>query len=231
MTPHPIEVVAADGCALRGLFWSGGPDWTVLLHDVGPDEDLDRWRPLIPALLAADVAILAVDLRGHGASDGEWHSKEAIDDVITTIEFARARGAEFVAVIAAGASAADVLLAADKGAPDAAVLLSAQAPTKASSLTRSGGIHSGPWPETRVSLPRGSGIPRLFLVGAHDLASRHATDDLRRASIGWAAAVTFPTHEHGTELLHGEWLGHVSEQILGFVREQHYLASSRTRGA
>src|SRR5262249_9615068 len=182
-------------------------------------------------LLAADFTILAVDLRGHGASDGEWHPGKAIEDVMTTIEFARARGAEFVAAIAAGASAAGVLLVADKGGPDALVLLSAQAPTKTSPSTRSGVVPAGPRPETRVTLPRGSGVPKLFLVGAHDLASRHATDDLRRASIGWAAAVTFPTHDHGTELLHGAWLGHVREQILGFLREQRYLARSRVRGA
>ncbi|MEA2583670.1 MAG: hypothetical protein QOF33_1755, partial [Thermomicrobiales bacterium] len=47
---------------------------------------------------------------------------------------------------------------------------------------------------------------------------------LRTASIGWALVVTLPTDEHGTALLEGTWLGHISEHILGFVRERRYLA-------
>jgi len=78
----------------------------------------------------------------------------------------------------------------------------------------------------RSLLPRASGIPKLFIVGAHDPAARETTADLRASSIGWALVVTFPTEQHGTDLLGGDWSGHVREQILGFVRECRYLARS-----
>jgi hypothetical protein len=212
MTPLPLAIVAGDGCALRGELWSGGSARVVLLHDVGPEEDLDRWRPLIPFLLAAELSVLAVDLRGHGASDGDWCEDKAVDDVVSWIRMARAAGAPFVVAIAAGATAEHLLWAADRTELDGVVLLSAMAP------------------EGFSRVPRGAGVPKLFLVGTNDPVSRESTGNLRRASIGMALEVTFPTHEHGTALLRGVWNGHVQEQITGFVRQYRYPSKSGEGG-
>ncbi|MEA2596654.1 MAG: hypothetical protein QOF01_3123 [Thermomicrobiales bacterium] len=234
MTPSPVEIAAADGCVLRGQLWPAASDWVILLHDVGSDEDLDRWRPLVSSLLAESLSVLAVDLRGHGASDGEWRADEAVDDVTAIVRFTRTRGARFVVVVVAGASALSALWALERGSVDGTVLLSAtqvgvaggmeeeSTSAKASpppTLGEGPGVGAIPAP-----LPRGPGIPKLFIVGAHDREAHETTGRLRAASIGWALVVTLPTDEHGTALLEGTWLGHISEHILGFVRERRYLA-------
>jgi pimeloyl-ACP methyl ester carboxylesterase len=248
MTPHPVEIVAQDDCVLRGQVWPGESDWIVLLHDVGPDEDLDRWHPLVPVFLAERLTVLAVDLRGHGASDGEWQDTTAVGDAAAIVRYARDRGAELVVVVAAGQSVVDSLWASECVSVDGVVGLSATAPyppnplppepwrkgedalIETSPLPRSGRVPGTLWVRwrqgVRAVLPRAPGIPKLFIVGAHDSAARETTADLRAASIGWALVVTFPTEQHGTELLGGDWAGHVREQILGFVRERRYLARS-----
>lgn len=228
MTPQPVEMLARDGCALRGQIWPGGSEWSVLLHDVGPEEDLDRWRPLIPGLLAEGLTVLAVDLRGHGVSEGVWGDDTAVGDTVAALRFARESGARFVAAIAAGLSGIPVLRAVEQEAVEGVVVLSAMPPRRrhsspATSSTRRSDSAEGGEGER---LPRGAGIPKLFIVGAHDLLAREASERLRRASIGWALEVTFPTDQHGTGLLHGAWLGHAGEQIRGFVREQRFLARS-----
>jgi pimeloyl-ACP methyl ester carboxylesterase len=124
MTPQPVEVVAANGCVLRGQIWPGESVWVVLLHDVGPDEDLDRWRPLIPSLLAERLSVLAVDLRGHGASGGEWAEEAAVEDVAEIVRYLKERVAETVVVIAAGMTATSALWAAELVRMEGAVLLS-----------------------------------------------------------------------------------------------------------
>src|SRR5215213_2625393 len=103
--PLPIEITTIDDCALRGQLWPGDSAWVVLVHDIGSDEDLDRWLPLIPSLRKLSVSVCAVDQRGHGASDGEWADETADGDLGTMVRYARANGADFVTVIAAGVAA------------------------------------------------------------------------------------------------------------------------------
>lgn len=228
MTPEPVEITAA-GCALRAQLWPGDPAWILLLHDVGPDEDLDRWLPLIPALLAEHFSILAVDLRGHGASDGDWCDDTSADDITAIVRFVRAREPEMVVAISAGASAFDAIRAAGEEEVDGIVSLSATLLPETSPLPRKGRAPSGWRSGVRADLPRAPGTPKLFLVGAHDTAARETTAALRAASIGWALVVTYPTQDHGTELLAGTWASYAREQILGFIRERRYLARSSVR--
>jgi pimeloyl-ACP methyl ester carboxylesterase len=236
VTPRVVEIVAGDGCVLRGQVWPGGPDWIVLLHDAERDEDLDCWQPLVPALLAEELSVLAVDLRGHGASDGTWSDEAAVDDIVATLRFARANGARFVATIAAGVSGVNVLQAAERELVQGAVAMSAAMPSHRPCSpprhpqvvpgSRSPAADGGRKVE---GAPRAAGTAKLFIVGANDVASREVSERLRRASIGWAAEVTFPTDEHGAALLHGVWRGHIGDQICGFVREQRFLACADAR--
>jgi pimeloyl-ACP methyl ester carboxylesterase len=244
MTPEPVEIAAFDGCILRGQHWAGESTWVVLLHDVGSDEDLDRWRPLIPSLLAERLSVLAVDLRGHGASDGEWDEDAAVGDVVAGVEFARAQGAACVVVIAAGGSADDALWAMERTDVNGLVLVSptwrgarpwAQRPQDDASPSSNPGrtaVRPDILPPVVAgegrghTLPRGAGVPKLFLVGAKDPSAREITERLRAASIGWALTVSLPTEVQGTALLDGPWAGHVREQVAAFVRERRFAASA-----
>ena len=209
-TVEAVEVATGDGVVLRGERWAGGDVWVVLLHDRGPEEDLDRWRPLLPHLVDGGWTVLALDLRGHGASDGEWSDEHAVADVAGAIEFARAGGAARVAVIAAGESAVAALRASGNAAADALVLLS---------------------PAIDVDQPladlRGTGEAKLIVVGGSEAAPRHAGERLRNASIGWGLLVNLPTALQGTALLDGTHGRHVREQVARFLAEQRYLATQR----
>lgn len=208
---RPVAIAARDGTMLRGQVWPGGNDWVILIHDVGEDDDLDRWWPLVPSLLAQGVSVLAMDLRGHGASDGIWNSALGADDLAAAVAHARGQGATFIAIGAAGASALDALLVASGCQLDALVLLSPLVEPDAS---------------VAIAL-RGTGEAKLFVVGAADPDRRRAADHLRNASIGWALTVSVPATEQGTDLLTGPWAGHLEEQVRHFVSECRFLAAQR----
>jgi pimeloyl-ACP methyl ester carboxylesterase len=218
MTAVPVTIATDDGIDLRGQLWPGADDWVVLVHDVGDDEDLDRWRPLVPYLLGADLAVLAVDLRGHGASDGEWTNAAAVADTAAVVRFARERGAGCVTIVGAGVSGVNALFAVEAETAEGVVALSPRGSDALSA--RNVGISV---PST-APLPRAPGVPKLLVVGSRDPASRDTTDRLRAASIGWALVVSLPTADRGTALLDGPWAGHVREQLLAFVREQRFIA-------
>ncbi|WP_037914872.1 alpha/beta fold hydrolase [Actinacidiphila yeochonensis] len=75
---------------------SGGPA-VVLLHALG--EDRTSWRSVTPALAADGWRTLALDQRGHGASDrpGEYAFEAMRDDVLGLLELLGLERAVFVA--------------------------------------------------------------------------------------------------------------------------------------
>ena len=107
MTPRtPIEIPLGAGSVLRGEACQGGDIWAVLAHDQG--EDLDRWQDVPEQLAAYGVSAVAIDLRGHGGSDGEPDATSALEDLELAIDAARLRRAA-AAVVAAGATATAAL--------------------------------------------------------------------------------------------------------------------------
>ena len=104
MRALPFAVVAADGIRLRGESWPGGSDWVLMVHDVG--SDLDCWRPLIGPLAAAGYSVATIDLRGHGASDGEVSEVNLEDDLSALLAVARRDASGILVLVAAGTAAA-----------------------------------------------------------------------------------------------------------------------------
>jgi pimeloyl-ACP methyl ester carboxylesterase len=82
--PLLIELEAEDGLLLQGDYWASNADSmpeegvpaVLLLHIVNSSRD--AWQPLIEPLLAAGYHVLAVDMRGHGATGGskDWPAAE-----------------------------------------------------------------------------------------------------------------------------------------------------------
>lgn len=209
-----VDIAGAHGVTLRGQRWDRGSAWIILLHDPGEDKDLDRWEPLDAALAAEDWTVLNVDLRGHGASDGDWDPALAPADIATLVAGARTRGASIVAIAAAGDSAVHTLRSARDVKADALILLSP--PLE---------------PDEPVSDLRGAGEAKLIVVGGVNPAARTCGERLCKAAIGWVMLLNLPADEQGTDLLRGQVAPHLMEHIVKFLREQRHLARLRTRGS
>nr|MBI4157090.1 alpha/beta fold hydrolase [Candidatus Woesearchaeota archaeon] len=75
MTDQPLEeeevtLITSDSIKLAGLYYPGKLDrGIVLLHQLNLDKS--SWHELIKELNKANYYVLAIDLRGHGESEGE----------------------------------------------------------------------------------------------------------------------------------------------------------------
>jgi pimeloyl-ACP methyl ester carboxylesterase len=217
MRVEAIQATTADGLTLRGEIVRGGDTWVLLVHDVGGD--IDAWHPLRPGLVARGWTVLALDLRGHGGSDGEWlDDGGGVLDVDLGIILARRLGAHHVAVVAAGTAGVLALQAVERALadpslelPDSLVLLS-----------------PGPLDGADPMRLRGGGLPKIVFSGAFD-SGRPDVEALRRASIGWTLAVSVASDAHGTGLLDA-WAPTVLDKLGTFLTEQAALRGiGRTR--
>jgi alpha-beta hydrolase superfamily lysophospholipase len=210
MPIEPIACRAADGALLRGEEARQGSSWVVLLHDEG--EDLDCWQVVRAALVARGWSMLALDLRGHGGSEGVWSRDDVALDAAVALARVAAAEPSHVAVVAAGITGVLVLEALEAGAidgplrPDALVLVSPRA------------AGAG------LATLRGEGLATLIVHGqqARDAAAAEA---LRAASIGWTLGVGVPGEEAGDALLRGPEAAVVADQILSFLAEQRLLGA------
>jgi pimeloyl-ACP methyl ester carboxylesterase len=203
-----VEIVASDRVTLRGEAWGAGDDWLVLLHDAGAD--LDVWRPLMGLADQRSLSLLALDLRGHGGSEGTWKEGETELDFEAAGSFARSEGARTVCVAAAGTAALAALRAAPRVAPDALVLLS-----------------PGPLRACGTADLRAPGVAKLVLVGGLDPRADADAAAIRAVSIGPALVVSLPTKRQGTDLLSEP---QAVDQFLYFVDEQRWAAGSTRFG-
>ena len=209
MKVEAIQGTTADGLTLRGEVVRGDDTWVVLVHDAG--EDIDAWKQLRPGLARRGWTVLALDLRGHGGSDGEWTGEQGELDVDLGVTLARRHGAKHVAVVTAGASGLRALRAVERALPEEGFDLP-------DSLIL---VSPGPLEGTDPMTLRGGGISKLFFYGAKD---PHAADvvALQRASIGWNVAVSFATEARGTALA-AEWTANVLDKMGSFLKEQAVL--------
>ena len=208
MQPLPFEVDAGDGIRLRGQVWKGGGDWVVMVHDLGGD--LDRWRPLVSPLLEHGYTVASIDLRGHGASDGDAAHPDVDADLSVAVAGARERCKGMLAVIAEGAAAVAALTPRLEGRSEGLVLFSPR-----------------PEPDQLAGL-RGSGTAKLFFVGAADAEADRGVTELRNRSIGAAGVISFATNVQGTGLLQEPWRQHVIEQVVGFLDQLRSPSATAT---
>jgi pimeloyl-ACP methyl ester carboxylesterase len=199
MDAQPVELLTRDGTCLRGEQRGRGASWAVLVHDEG--SDLDSCRPLVDALARADVASIAVDLRGHGASDGDWDRAAGVADVDAAMWAALASGAHETFLVAAGRACELVLAGGLRHGVAAMALLSPQAdPAR---LTD--------------ELMLECAVPKLIVLGGADAEARAAAEAVERRLIGPRLRVTLPTERQGADLLVGPCAAQALSHTVGFL--------------
>jgi pimeloyl-ACP methyl ester carboxylesterase len=201
MSIIPVEFVSTDGIALRGELWPAGEDWVILVHDEG--QDLDAWDDFPAELFGHGLTVLAIELRGHGLSEGQWQAEHADLDVDAALRYAAGNGAFTTTVIAAGIGAAAALIAAGRIPVTSLVLLSPRA-----TLVGHGDE------ELRHSV-----APKLLVAGTLDARACEEADRLGALAIGWLLYVNIPSDEHGSKLVTGRLKTSVRQHILGSLYE------------
>jgi pimeloyl-ACP methyl ester carboxylesterase len=209
---QPVEIAMRDGIVLRGSTWGEGDGSLLLLHDLDDVSDLDTWRPLLPAFDPARWRVLALDLRGHGASDGDTDPSLLDADLEDVVSWARGKGAAWLAILACGRTAAAALRNADALSLDALAVISLDLPDDA-----------------ERSAYRGRGVAKAFVVGNGDERLRGLATDLRNRSIGWAMVMGVPGDEQGGALLGGPHRRQVRDSLVAFLAEQRFLARTDPR--
>lgn len=89
---HGVTITASDGLELIGDFYmpDGATDAVLLLHMLGSQRS--AWEPLVPALVNAEMAVLAIDMRGHGDTGGQQEWDLAEEDVKLLVDWLRNQG-------------------------------------------------------------------------------------------------------------------------------------------
>ena len=184
----------SGGTTVRGHVWQGDTNWVILLH--GPGEDLDAWGD-VPATIATDgYSVLAIDLPGHGLSDGVWSPDEDETLIESLTRFAQTSGATRVFVVAPGALA--------------------ESATR-SSAGIAAAVALSPMPQRAI--PGDRTPPTLILVGGSENEAVKNANRFFRQLRGWAVLSSLGTHQQGTALFASEWRQHALEQFLAFLRD------------
>jgi pimeloyl-ACP methyl ester carboxylesterase len=111
----PVGLTSADGSHLSAERYGSGKRGVLLVHDEARSRA--DWGTLGPRLASAGYLVLAVDLRGHGASklatplaEADW--PKLVGDVKSGIDWLGAQGATELHVVGAGFGANLALVAA-----------------------------------------------------------------------------------------------------------------------
>lgn len=99
----PIQLSAEDGRSLRGVSYGSGPKGVILVHDDG--RSAEDWKTFGTKLGANGFHVVALDLRGHGATGGslaEGDYPSMVHDVKAAANWLQRRGAQEIFAVGAG---------------------------------------------------------------------------------------------------------------------------------
>lgn len=118
-----VSLKSADGVVLSGQLEGSGARGVVLVH--GHGEDHTAIAELVKAFASAKMQVLAVDLRGNGASKGTIDPLKADADVAAAVAYLRGKGQKQIALVGTGMGGNLSFLAASKDPSiDAVVMIS-----------------------------------------------------------------------------------------------------------
>lgn len=208
MIAGPVLLAADDGPILHGERYDVSADWILFVHDAADSAaDLESVRPLFADAQQRDFSVFAVDLQGHGKSEGPAAEDDGQADLRTIVSYVRAAGADSVFLVTVGATAGSALRLADELRPDGLILLSPRLPAGAG-----------------VAELGATGVPRLFFVGARDASVAAEVESVHRAARGWSVIINFPTAAQGAGLLADRaHRAQVVNYLTGFLIEQRAL--------
>jgi alpha-beta hydrolase superfamily lysophospholipase len=200
---QPVAMPTPDGWTIRANYYPAPQDRAVLLVH-GGRYTKESWEPYTSVLGSAGFAVMALDLRGYGASK-EGPAATADDthlDVLTAVRYLHAQGAASVSIVGAsmgGDAAERALREASPGEIDRVVFLA----------------HGAYGP--------GEGLPgrKLFLVARDD--ANAAGPRLPRIQRQFDAApapkqlVIVDGAAHAQQLFEGEQRLRVSGEIMQFL--------------
>lgn len=102
-----VSFVTADGLRLEADWYGNGPDApaVLLLHGNPVSYDRTSWPvDFVQALLDVGWAVLALDRRGGGASEGDpraaWEGPDGVLDVVAAVDFLAEQGSTRFAIVA-----------------------------------------------------------------------------------------------------------------------------------
>lgn len=198
MGAQPLDLLSSDGTRLAGMRFGAGPSQVALVHDAGAD--MDALVPLAAAFRDDGFAVVSIDLRGHGTSDGEWAVERLADDVEAAID-AAARQAGDVFLVAVGAAATASLLTSRSDDLGALVLVS---PRELPGLGVEEAI-------------RRASTPKLFLIGSQEPGHAAFARSLYESAIGPRLLVQLPTESQGHDLFTGPHAEQAYNHTISFL--------------
>jgi len=181
-----------------------GKTGVILLHMLGRTKA--DWKPFATELHKLSYPTIAIDLRGHGDSDGNWQKfdeddfKAMTNDVKTASDFLASKGVTSVVVIGASIGA------------NTALIYGVDAPeVKAMALLSPGLDYRGVKTEDAA---RRNTKPAFLTAARDDAYSAQSVDALSKLTK--ATVKIYPSGGHGTQLLTTTDL---QKQLLSWLRD------------
>lgn len=214
LTPEVVTVEAVDGLSLQGDYYplpataetEQEQPAVLLLHMLGRDRG--TWQPLIEPLQEAGFVVLAVDMRGHGATGGERDWENAENDIQIWLDWLKAQPDAGEVVIVGGSIGGNM-----------ALIGCANDPECVTAIALSPGLdYRGVMPESAV-------VDQLMdravlLVAAHD--DNYSADSVRQmasAAQGEIGMRIYQDNAHGTNMFSTDYGDRVMILIVNWLTE------------
>jgi len=190
--PVPIEIRLAGGSTVRGHEFAASGAPVVFIHE--PGRDLDAWGAITADFAKRGFRVLALDLPGHGLSDGDADDWDGtIGEVMEQIEVQWGP----MGVVAAGAACQPFLaIGTDHGVPIQAMI--------------------SPTDSDEAALRSSARSMRLVMCGTADGDAQRAAKTMYDGARGHRMMVTGGKLEQGTELLVAH--PHLAEELVMWFR-------------
>ncbi len=194
--PQEIQIEVSDGLSISGTFHpaSAEPPWpgVLLMHMLSGNRG--QWDGLSPRPNSGGYAVLAIDLRGHGATGGEMDWGKARDDILQVLDYFNNLpyiNPERVALVGASIGANLSLVSAANRPGIAAV-----------ALLSPGLDYRGV--TTPDSLAAYGERPLFLAASEEDGYAADSTRSLAENASGEVELMVFDGAGHGTQMLEGE---------------------------